>query len=78
MLTQTPQTNAEEIDSTGLRQVATPASGNSLAMEIVHGANGKGLAKPTSKLGQLTGTLEIGVMEVGLLSLGDCYRMISG
>lgn len=78
MLTQTPQTIAEAIDSTGLRQVATPASGDSLAMEIVQGANGKDLAEPTSKLGQLTGTLETGVKEVGLLSLGDCYRMISG
>ncbi|CAH0516254.1 unnamed protein product [Peronospora belbahrii] len=63
MLTQVSQTFAAAMDSLGLREVATPASGNCFAMAIVQGATNKDLAEPTSKLKQLTATLKTGVKE---------------
>ena len=71
MLTQVPQTFAEALNSLGMREVVTPASGNCLAMAIVQGATGQDLAEQTSKLGQLTATLKTGIKEVGLLNIED-------
>ncbi|CAI5705830.1 unnamed protein product [Peronospora effusa] len=71
MLTAVPQTFAAAIESLGLREVVTPASGNCLAMAVVQGATGADLAEPTSKLKQLTATLKLGDKEVGLLNLED-------
>ncbi|TDH67615.1 hypothetical protein CCR75_006022 [Bremia lactucae] len=69
-----PQTFTAAIDSLGLREEATPASGSCLAMAIVQGATEKDLAEPTSKLGQLTATLTTRVKEVELSKLGDSVR----
>ncbi|CAH0520271.1 unnamed protein product [Peronospora belbahrii] len=71
MLTQVSQTFAAAMDSLGLREVATPASGSCLAMAMVQAATGKDLAEPTSKLGQLTATVKTWVKEVGFLNLRD-------